>query len=260
MSQTPTDATRHRYGAAVTRFEQLTEWPMAVLAVLFLACFAWPILQPGLGPSLRHACEAIDYAIWVVFAAEFAWRVVLARPRGRYVLWHSADLLMIALPVLRPLRLLRLLVLLRMLNRRAATSLHGRVVAYVVASATLVLFCGALAVLDVERPHPRATIHTFGDALWWGAETITSVGYGDRVPVTGEGRAVAFALMLAGIALLGSVAAFFASWLITRVGEIDLESEVATRGDIARLHDEVVRLREALTGAGAIDGFDSFDG
>jgi voltage-gated potassium channel len=138
--------------------------------------------------------------VWALFAVEFICRLVLASRPVRYAGRHIPDVLMIALPVLRPLRLLRLLVLMRMLNRRATASLRGRVVAYVVASALLVLLCSSLAVLDAERQGPHANITTFGDAAWWAASTMTIVGYGDRVPTTSEGRVIGFGLMLAGIA------------------------------------------------------------
>jgi voltage-gated potassium channel len=70
----------------------------------------------------------------------------------------------------------------------------------------LVLFVAALAVLQAERGHPGGNIESFGDALWWAVTTVTTVGYGDRFPVTTTGRFVAGGLMLAGIALLGVVA------------------------------------------------------
>jgi voltage-gated potassium channel len=233
---------------AVRRFEQRTEWPMAVLAVLFLAVFAWPILEPGLEPSLKRACVLTAYLIWALFALEFLCRLALANRRMRYAWRHIPDVLMIALPVLRPLRLLRLLVLIRMINRRATASLRGQVIAYVAASTALVLLCASLAMLDAERHNPAANIHSFGDALWWAASTMTTAGYGDRVPTTGEGRAVGFALMLAGIALLGVVTAAIASWLIDRVRDVDAAAQAATRGDIAALRAEIAMLRQALTG------------
>src|SRR4051794_8402661 len=90
----------------VARFERTTEWPLAACAVLFLAAYAWPILQPGLAPGLRRACGVVDLVIWVLFGVEFGARVALAHQRGHYLVRHVPDLLMIALPVLRPLRLL----------------------------------------------------------------------------------------------------------------------------------------------------------
>ena len=124
---------------------------------------------------------------------------------------------MIVLPLLRPLRLLRLIPLLSVLNRRAQTGLRGRVAIYVAGGASLLAFVAAIAVLDVERSSPDANISDFGDAIWWAVTTMTTVGYGDHYPVTSIGRVVAFGLMLGGIALLGTVTATLASWLVETV-------------------------------------------
>ncbi len=99
---------------------------------------------------------------------------------GRRLL--DAALAVIALPLLRPLRLLRLVAVIGVLNRRAGSSLRGRVVVYVVGATTLLTAVAALAMLDAERNAPGANITTVGDALWWGITTITTVGYGDRSP------------------------------------------------------------------------------
>jgi len=78
---------------------------------------------------------------------------------------------------------------------------------------------GSLAVLDVEQDAADANITTFGDALWWATTTVTTVGYGDRYPVTTEGRLIAVALMLVGIGLVGVVTAAVAAWFIGSVQE-----------------------------------------
>jgi voltage-gated potassium channel len=230
----------------VAAFERRTQWPLAVLAIVFLLAYAWPILQPSMSPGFRALCEATNILIWVVFGVEFLMRIYLARHRGRYVWLHMPDVLMLALPVLRPLRLIRLLVLIRMINRRATASLRGQVVAYVVASASLVLFCASLAVLEAERHNPDANITSFGDAVWWASATMTTVGYGDKYPTTSSGRAVGFALMLAGIALLGVVTASLASWLIDRVREVDESSQSATRSDIEAVRAQIEQLQQLI--------------
>ena len=123
--------------------------------------------------------------------------------------------------------------------------------AYVVAAVAMVGFIAALAVLDAERANPEANIGSFGDALWWAATTITTVGYGDQFPTTTAGRFVGVGLMLTGIALLGVITAALASWFVEKVAEaqaaeerveaevIDLAAEVrALRRDIAELRRE----------------------
>jgi voltage-gated potassium channel len=164
---------------------------------------------------------------------------------------HIPDLLVVALPILRPLRLLRLVVLLRILNRRATDSLRGKVAIYVAGATVIVLFCAALAVLDAERRNAHANITTFGDALWWATTTVTTVGYGDRYPVTTEGRFVAIGLMLAGIALIGVVTASFATWLIDRVREVERDAEATVVADVAALRTEIAALRQQLAESGA---------
>ncbi|MFD1530749.1 potassium channel family protein, partial [Pseudonocardia aurantiaca] len=72
-------------------------------------------------------------------------------------------------------------------------------------------------VLDAERGAPDASITTFGEAVWWTLTTISTVGYGDRYPVTIEGRTVAASLMVTGIALLGVVTASIAAWFVETV-------------------------------------------
>ena len=116
-----------------------------------------------------------------------------------------------------PLRLLRLLAVVRILDRSAGASLAGRVLVYVSGAAAVAVGLGALSALDAEQDAPGANITTFGDALWWAATTVTTVGYGDRFPVTAEGRAVAVVLMLVGIGLVGSVTAAVTAWILARV-------------------------------------------
>ncbi len=183
---------------------------------------------------------------WLLFALDYIARLALSVDRWQFVRTNLLDLAVIALPLLRPLRLLRLVMLLNVLNRRAGGSLRGRVAVYVAGATSLVLFVSALAVLDAERGAEDANIATFGDALWWAMTTVSTVGYGDRFPVTETGRLVAGGLMLAGIALLGVVTASLASWLIERVQQVEEESQAATRRDVAALTAEVAALRMAL--------------
>lgn len=179
---------------AVDEWERRTEWPLAAGAVLFLLAYSWPILDVHVSPGWRTACQVSGYAIWAIFAIDYATRIGLAKRRRRYVVRHVPDLLVVALPILRPLRLLRLVMLLRMLNRGATDSLRGRVAIYVAGAAVLLIYTASLAELDAERHAPHSNITGFGDAVWWAMTTVTTVGYGDRYPVTAQGRLVAAGL------------------------------------------------------------------
>jgi voltage-gated potassium channel len=199
------------------RWEKASNCPLMVAAVIFLAAYAIPILAPDLPSWLLDLCRWLSWLTWGIFVVDLVVRLALADECLRYLGRHWYDLLVIVLPLLRPLRLLRLIPLLSVLNRRAQTGLRGRVAIYVAGGASLLAFVAVLAVLDVERSSPDANTSDFGDAIWWAVTTMTTVGYGDHYPVTSVGRVVAFGLMLGGIALLGTVAATLASWLVESV-------------------------------------------
>lgn len=229
------------------RWDQRVEWPLTIAAGLFLGAYAWPILDPGLDQSFVDLCFAITWTTWLLFAVDYLTRLTLSVDRSQFIRRNVLDLAVVILPILRPLRLLRLVTAMSVLNRHAGNSLRGRVAVYVAGSTSLVIFVAALAALEAERGDAEANITTFGDALWWAMTTVTTVGYGDRFPVTGTGRFVAAGLMLAGIALLGIVTASLATWLIDRIRQVEEESEAATRRDIAALSAEIGALREEIS-------------
>jgi voltage-gated potassium channel len=208
----------------VERWERRSEIPLLLLALAFLVAYAWPVLDPQLDPDVRTFLGVASWTVWAAFAADFAVRLVLAEQRWSYARRHWYDVALIVLPMLRPLRLLRLLALARILNRSVAGSLVGRVSTYAVGAALMAVALGAIAVLDAEQDAPEANITTFGDALWWSATTVTTVGYGDHYPVTTEGRFIAVGLMVVGIAMVGAVTASVAAWM---VAQVEQQREVA---------------------------------
>jgi voltage-gated potassium channel len=124
--------------------------------------------------------------------------------------------------------------------------IRGRVIAYAACSSVLLIYISSLAVLSAERHQPGANITSFGKSLWWAVTTVTTVGYGDEVPVTVTGRVAAAFLMVGGISLLGVITATLASWIIQRVAEANTENQAATKAQIDVLRAELRRLTEAL--------------
>jgi voltage-gated potassium channel len=161
-------------------WERRLDWPLTVLAVLFLVAYAWSVLDTSMPDRARWWLDAALWFTWAVFAVDYLVRLVLARRRLRFVGRHLLDLLVIVLPMFRQLRALRLITVLSVLNRQVRGDFRGRVGIYVAGATALVAFAGSLAVLDAERDSPDASITTFPDALWWTMTTISTVGYGDR--------------------------------------------------------------------------------
>jgi voltage-gated potassium channel len=225
--------------ALAERWERITEWPLIVAALIFLAVYAIPIVDPTLPRTVGIVCYWLGWMTWLVFVMDYLIRLFLAEDRRHYLVRHWIDLLIVALPLLRPLRLLRLVPLISVLNRRASSLLRGRVAIYVAVGSSLVGFVAALAVLSAERGRPNSNIENIGDAVWWAAETMTTVGYGDKYPVTALGRTIAVGLMVCGIALLGTVTATLASWLVEHVSQTEVS-------ETARLMERIDRLEAKL--------------
>jgi len=198
------------------RWENRTELPLFVASLLFLASYAARVLAPDLPAGWRDLCLAVTGATWAFFAVDYVVRWRLGGPRNllSFVRHHPLDTVVLALPLLRPLRVVRLYDAVQRRHAEPRLTLYGRVIAYAGLTSVLLGFSAALAVYQQERDAPGASIRTFGDAVWWACSTLTTVGYGDAVPVTPLGRAIAVLLMACGLALLGAVTGSFSSWLL----------------------------------------------
>jgi len=231
--------------SALERWEIRTEWWLAAIAVIFLVIYsAQVLLQPP--ADVNRLLSVINRVVYLAFVGDYIVRLALADPRWRWFFRHLPDLVIVALPLLRPLKLLRLVVVIHVVQRVAGDAIRGRVIIYAGGSAILLVYVASLAVLEAERNNPEARITSFGQAVWWAITTVTTVGYGDLVPVTPISRMIAAGLMIGGISLVGAVTATLASWIVQRVSEEDAEHQIATRAQIDGLRADVRRLAEAL--------------
>jgi voltage-gated potassium channel len=230
------------------RWERRAEWPLAVVGLIFLVDYSVDVLARPHGVA-HSALTAVETVAWALFAIDYFARLVLAEDRRRWFVRHLLDLAIVALPVLRPLRLLRLAVLIRALQGAVGSAVRGRVAIYTVSGAVLLGYVASLAVLDAERGH-NPQFKTFPDAVWWSISTLSTIGYGDKVPITVSGRCIAVVLMLGALGFAGSITATLASWIVERVGEQetanDAASEAATAAHIDELRAEIRLLAEGL--------------
>ena len=166
----------------------------------------------------------IDDAVCLFFFADFCIRLYKAEDKKQFMKWGWIDLIS-SIPMvdfLRAGRLLRLIRLLRVIRAfRSTKSLvdhifankaKGALTSVSVIAVLLVIF-SAIAILQVEKD-PASNIKTAEDAIWWAYVTITTVGYGDKFPVTTEGRVIAAVLMTAGVGLFGTFTAYVSSWFV----------------------------------------------
>ncbi|MFF9571153.1 potassium channel family protein [Streptomyces sp. NPDC014685] len=196
------------------RWEQRTEVPLLVVSLVFLLGYAVRVLAPAGAGFWRDLALVLVCAAWLVFVGDYVVRLRLSGLGIRFVRVHWLDTVVLLLPLLRPLRLIRLYTAVQRHRRQPRLSLYARVMAYAGVSALLLGFSAALAVYHQEHTAAGASIRTFGDSVWWACATLTTVGYGDAVPVTPSGRVVASGLMACGLALLGAVTGSFSSWML----------------------------------------------
>jgi voltage-gated potassium channel len=235
----PTQGTRvvRDRGAAYERFSRAVDGPLTVLALAMLPLLVLPLVM-DLSAGAEAAVLAIDYLIWAVFAAEYAIKLYLAPNRRQFIAGHLPDLIIVVVPMLRPLRVLRSVRLLRLLRlslltglaakglREARNILRHRGLNWVLLIVVVLNLLAAAMVLEFERGNPDASIHSYPDALWWAVTTITTVGYGDRFPMSSAGRAVAVVLMIAGIAMFGVITATIAAYFVEQKPQEDVASRL----------------------------------
>lgn len=235
--------------AALERFERAVELPLLVLALAMVPLLVLPLLV-DLPSALETTLFAIDWLIWAAFAFEYVVRLVLTTSRWQFVRTEWASLLIIALPFLRPLRVVRSARAIRLLRLGRLVSLLNAVTLkakkllvrhhlHYALLVTVVVVLGAAALaLMVEEGH-GGTINTFSDALWWSVSTASTAGYGDTFPVTAAGRGIAAFLMIAGIALFGVLTANIAAFFVEQNQDEELDP-------VVRKLDEVLRRLDCL--------------
>lgn len=219
---------------------------LSVFALTALAADAMLRLDAESKAVLRYA----DLVVCAFFLIDFLRCLWRAENRWRYFYtWGWLDLAssVPALDVARWGRVARFARIVRVLRGVRAMKIVGEVVlarrsesAFLAASLIVVLLVvvGSLSILQFERAE-ASNIRGAEEALWWAVTTITTVGYGDRFPVTTGGRVIAALLMCAGVGLFGTFSGFLASWFVSPATN-DAGAELNA------LRDEVRQLRQIL--------------
>jgi voltage-gated potassium channel len=195
------------------KYRRLARYPLFLAGVAFVVGFALT-LDPHLATLEQHrlAGRTLTLAAWAVFLADYLVSVALAPDRGQYVRTHVLQAIGVVFP---PLRVLLIFHVTYEVARQTRGAFGTRARLYLLYISTLVIVVSALSVMTVERNAPGATIKNFGDALWWSAETVSTVGYGDMYPVTAAGRVIAVLLMVNGFLILSVLTATVASKFVT---------------------------------------------
>jgi voltage-gated potassium channel len=172
--------------------------------------------------NLDTVLVVMNGVLSVIFLADFTYRLFTAETKALYFLreFGWADLLA-SLPfaqvkILRVFRLVRVFRLLRVYGvKNIASSLvndrAGSALVTLLLMGILVLEFGSLEILHIEQDAPGANITTASDALWYNIVTISTVGYGDRYPVTNNGRIFGSLIILIGVGIFGTFTGYLAN-------------------------------------------------
>jgi voltage-gated potassium channel len=209
------------------------------------------IVVPFLSGAGREVVIVMETLLTPVFLIDFLLRLAKSRPRVAYLV-HAfgwADLLAIV-PLLRIFRLFRVVAVVRQLQARGPARIADDLLVNRAAATffttiflvIVVLEVSGMLILDAESGIPGANIETPSDALWWGYVTITTVGYGDKYPVTLPGRIIGIFLLTAGVALFSVFTGFIANaFLAPRRRPLQRLRRDPRAGPLADL-DEIRRL------------------
>ncbi len=174
--------------------------------------------------EVSRLLELIDNGICVVFLYDFCYRFYKAPSKLSFMKFGWIDLLS-SIPTCKFLRYGRLVRLFRVLRVLRAfrsiryitthlfkSRMQGTFASVALIAGLTVIF-GSISILQVERD-PSANIRTAEDAIWWAFTTVTTVGYGDKYPITADGRLIAACLMVSGVGLFGTFTGYIASWFM----------------------------------------------
>jgi voltage-gated potassium channel len=236
-----------------------------ILVLTLFSLLVMVLLLLPLGPESRQLLQGYDFVICLIFLGDFVYSLTGSHPRRQYFVYERGWLdLLGSIPTLgffeltallrlaRISRLARVTRLLRGNNRKELVRdmivNRGQYASFItLLAAGMILSTASFLVLQFESRSPDSNIKTGADAIWWGFVTITTVGYGDRFPVTLAGRLVGLFVMLTGVGIIAALASILASVLVPAPPpDEDAPAQTDVSPDAGRLADEVAALRSEV--------------
>lgn len=209
------------------RLTEILDVPMAILSLVFFGLIVADLAVPP-DATYRPRLDQAALAIWGVFLAEYLVKLAIAPDRLAFLQRRWLDLLVLLIPMVRWLRFVRLfrsgfsLFRLGLAVRRGIGGIGQFLVSsrftYVLGLTAVVIVTASVAMLILERDGQDAQIRTFGDALWWSAAIVTTVG-ADVYPRTAGGRLLAIGMMIYGMAVFGYFVSYAVQYLQRGAGK-----------------------------------------
>jgi voltage-gated potassium channel len=187
---------------------------LTLLAVVFLVAYSYPAFVSQVSPGIQNLIDIVQWICWGAFVLDLMFGIFNAQSKKEYLLKHPLEIASSLLPFLRPLRLMRVISFGGLAIQKVAIGRQFAITLKVAITTLFVAYISAVQITISERMVEGSNIKNFGDGLWWAMTTVTTVGYGDKFPITTEGRILAVALMIMGISLVGVITASVAAWFV----------------------------------------------
>jgi voltage-gated potassium channel len=225
-------------------------WEVFILGVSILSVLNLLLVGLVRNPHLDQVFVIMDSLLTLIFLLDLSRRLVVADDRRRYLTkgYGWVDVIA-AFPILRILRVLRIVRMIMVMQRlggpvnafraffsnRAAGGLLS-----VLLVAIMVLEFGALAILAVEDSDPDANIRSASDAMWYLLVTMSTVGYGDKYPVTDLGRAIGAFIIVVGVGVFGTLTGFLANAFLAPSDAVAAVATSDSQEQADGVHDDPV--------------------
>ena len=194
-------------------------------AAIFFYVFCATNFHTVIAEENKFLFDMINKIVWIAFIVDYIVMLFLSRNKLHFFKSHLFHLIVVAVPFLRVLRIAMLVLMLNNVLGVIKNRVLVSVPIYISIAATLFVFIGSASVFDAEYDLENSNIRTSEDAIWWAVVTMFTVGYGDKFPISTEGRIYAVGLMLVGITIVGTITATFAGWLISQLREVESENQ-----------------------------------
>ena len=194
--------------------KKIWNWILTLLAIAFLIAYSYPAFVINVSSSSQSILDGIQWVSWIAFAGDLLFGIYKSSNRVQFLKKHPLEILAVALPFLRPLRLLRFISFGTLVFEKVNLGKSIAITFKVIVTSLFLTYLAGIEITMAERGKPGATIESVGDGFWWAITTLTTVGYGDIYPTTTEGRFIAVGLMISGICVLGFISATVAAWFV----------------------------------------------
>lgn len=186
--------------------------PLAFASIFYMVAYTLEVLFAK-DQLVFAIAEVISTTLWFVFAGDVLMRFFNRANLSDFFKTSWIELVALLLPMFRFLRILRLLIPIKALGNVASSRMKAMSL-YTAILLPIVIFLGAVAIVDAENENPESKLTNFKSALWWSFTTLTGNGDPEAQPLTDSGKVVTTILITAGIVLVSVGAGVFASWIL----------------------------------------------